>query len=182
MCTSNEQSYGRAAVLQLLERVADGSVTPEQASERMRSVFDENVKDGEAHVDHQRALRTGLPEVVFGEGKTPAQIAEISKALARHSEEAIVTTRVTEEAFAELEQQNLPNLQYWPVARVVTVGGPLVDGATEPPVTSAQRAKWNGPLVVLSAGTCDLPVAEETAVTAQCFGIEARSAACYLNL
>ena len=95
--TAAPQHYGRAAVLDLLNRVADGSVTPDQASERMRSVFDENVKGGEAHVDHQRALRTGLPEVVFGEGKTPEQIAEISKALARHSEEAIVTTRVTEE-------------------------------------------------------------------------------------
>jgi len=164
--TTKGQDYGREALHELLDAVAKGSVSPTDAAGKLRSVFDEHVVAGDAHVDHHRALRTGMPEVIFGESKTAVQIAEISRALSHHSKEPVITTRVSPEVYEELQgMQDLPNLRYSPVARIVTVGGQ--DGPS-----AAARARWHGPLVVVSAGTTDLPVAEEAAQVAEHFGIE----------
>jgi len=162
---STDQQFGREAVLKLLQEVQQGGVSPETAAMRLRNVSMERLEAGAAHVDHHRALRTGLPEVVYGEGKTPLQIAEIGKALSRHSEEGIIVTRITPEAYEAIAALDPPGLRYYPEARVCTIGGQ--EGPSE-----AMRARWHGPLLVATAGTCDLPIAEEAAVIASLFGME----------
>jgi hypothetical protein len=106
---------------------------------------------GFARVDHHRALRQGMPEVVFGESKTADQIVSIGRELIQ-SEGPLLVTRVSAEK-ALLVQQHLPELEYDAVARVLVCLQP-------------GDAKWHGsPVVVVTAGTSDLPVAEEACQT-----------------
>jgi len=109
-------------------------------------------------VDHHRALRKGFPEVVFGEGKTPEQIAAIAEELVRGSGRAL-GTRGSGEAFAAV-QRRVPEAHYHETARVIEV---RQRGRAETAVSG---------VVVAAAGTADLPVAEEAAVTARALGCE----------
>ncbi len=110
---------------------------------------------GFAKVDLDRERRNGFPEVVFGAGKTPAQIARIAGEILKHSGKLLVT-RTTPEAF-EAVRAICPGARYHRDARAITV--------------ELQRAKkGQGKIAILCAGTTDLPVAEEAAVTARIMG------------
>ena len=138
----------------LLADVAAGRLAPGAAVERLRHLPYEDLPY--ARIDHHRALRQGQPEVVFCEGKTVEQVVGICERLeaVTHS---FLGTRATEPMAAALRQR-FPRLAWNPVARTV-----LLAAATAPPAT-------RGPVLVISAGTSDLPVAEEAAVVAEAFG------------
>ena len=105
-------------------------------------------------MDHHRALRTGFPEVVYGEGKTIPQLIEITKNLSSQSDQLLVT-RITQETFQEV-QQVIPDLTFNEPARSMYID-------------RNPRPKKSG-VTIVSAGTADLPVAEEAALTAQLLG------------
>ncbi len=148
----------RSRLEALLTRVAAGEVSAREAVEALRTLPFESIPDL-ARVDHHRALRTGAPEVVFGESKTASEIAAILRALARDGAGALAT-RVSEEK-AERVVAELPRARYAPVARVVVV---------EP--QPARRNVGRGTIAVVSAGTSDRPVAEEAVETARFLGHE----------
>ena len=137
----------------LLNEVRDGTRTVESAVDRLRDLPFENL--GYARLDHHRALRTGFPEVVFCEGKRVEQIVEILDRLEqKHS--SVLATRASREIY-EAVRTRLPAANYFDDARIIQIG---VNGA-EPTET---------PVLVICAGTADLPVAEEAAVTAGALG------------
>jgi NCAIR mutase (PurE)-related protein len=139
----------RAQVQTLLAQVADGSVAPEQALERLS--FAPYAELADALVDLHRGLRTGDPEVVYGAGKTAAQVVDVVAALRAAGDRAVLVTRCPAEALAAL-------------ARL----GPLtVDGAT---VAVGTLPEPRGCVAVLSAGTSDGAVAGEAALTARTHG------------
>jgi NCAIR mutase (PurE)-related protein len=110
---------------------------------------------GYARLDTDRAARTGDPEVVYGEGKTPAQVVEILRTLHEaHPERAVLATRL-DQAGLDAVRRDLTEAQVDPVARAATLG----------PLPQAQ-----GTVAVVSAGTSDAPVAAEAALTARVFG------------
>ncbi len=137
----------------LLEEVRAGALSVEGAAERLRGLPFEDL--GDLKPDHHRALRTGFPETIFGQGKTPEQILRAVGALSAAGAPALVT-RTPPEAEALL-QTRFPAGRWHPAARLFEIP------AVEP-------APAEGLVVVLSAGTADLPVAEEAAVTARAFG------------
>jgi pyridinium-3,5-biscarboxylic acid mononucleotide synthase len=141
------------ALRELLEAVARGDVAPRDAVERLRRYPLHRMED--ATLDTQRHARCGFPEVIYGAGKTEAQILAIAGALAK-AEEPILVTRIDAGVGARLREQ-FPEGRYAPVARVFTRAGrhPL------PPAL---------PVAVVCAGTSDLPVAEEAAETAEALG------------
>lgn len=139
-------------IRELLERVRNGQTSVEEALAWLQDLPYENL--GFARLDHHRALRKGFPEVVFGEGKTPGQVAQIMVRLARTGR--VLATRVGEEHYRET-CRFLPEATYHPVARAITVG-------TFP---QPEREEYG---VVISAGTADIPVAEEAALTARFAG------------
>lgn len=144
----------RAELLRdLLNEVRAGTRTIESAMDRLRDLPFENL--GYARLDHHRALRTGFPEVVFCEGKRVEQIIEILERLEqKHS--PVLATRASLEIY-EAVVRSLPTANYFADARIIQLG---VKGA-EPTETTA---------LVICAGTADIPVAEEAAVTARALG------------
>ena len=112
---------------------------------------------GFARVDTHRALRKNFPEVVFGQGKTPAQVAAIARELAR-TEQRFLVTRIALEHFRALRRA-VPDAVHHPVARCITF-------------SRRARPHRAGRIAILAAGTSDLPVAEEAAVTAEIMGNE----------
>lgn len=142
---------------QLVERVARGEVAPARAAElllgELRALpFDDL---GFARVDHHREVRQGFPEVIFGQGKSPAQVAEIAASLANRGQ-ALLVTRASREVFEAVEGR-VPGATYHEQARLVA--RPV--GPSPPAV---------GCIVVAAAGTSDLPVAEEAAISAEIMG------------
>ena len=141
-----------AELAALLRDVKRGSVTPARAARRIVEAPAEHLEF--AVLDHQRALRTGFPEVVFGLGKTPAQLVTIVRRLhARHG--VVLATRVDDEARAALRAA-FPRAEVHDRARCV--------------VLRKRAARGVGRVLVLCAGTADLPVAEEAVVTARTMG------------
>jgi NCAIR mutase (PurE)-related protein len=139
----------------LLERVKRGALSPDDAAKRLATLPYEDL--GFAKVDHHRALRRGFPEAVFGAGKTPHQIVAIVERIASHGQRVLVT-RTTREVHRRVAEV-LPDARYHEEARCITVE--TTPGATLP-----------GRIAVAVAGTSDLPVAEEAAVTATFHGAE----------
>lgn len=138
----------------LLESVRGGSVPVEDAMERLRTLPYETVGNF-AHLDQHRSLRCGFPEVVFGQGKTPDQVVQIVQRLSERNDRVLVT-RVTPEMSAVVVPQ-VPGMHYDPSARIL-----VLDKAPD-------REKKPG-VYVLTAGTADIPVAEEAALTADLMG------------
>jgi NCAIR mutase (PurE)-related protein len=136
----------------LLEGVAQGAVSIEEALARLRDLPYQNLDF--ARIDHHRALRKGFPEVVFCQSKTPEQVAEIVARLAERGR--VLATRASE-AHAQAVQARLPGAVYHPLARAITVGEP-------PPAPEAPYG------VIFAAGTADIPIAEEAALTARMMG------------
>jgi pyridinium-3,5-biscarboxylic acid mononucleotide synthase len=142
----------------LLERVAAGSVEPGAALEELKQLPFADL--GYARVDHHRALRLGLPEVVLGEGKQPDQIAGIAQQLIRAGQNVLVT-RVQGDA-ARAVRDAVPQLQHSPLARVLTYEHAPIEPEPQKPVA------------VVTAGTSDIPVAEEALECLRMFGIPAQ--------
>lgn len=137
----------------LLAGVKDGTVKVEEALEQLK---DFTVKDlGYATIDTHRELRTGYPEVIFGQGKTPEQVAGIVKFMLTRDNN-ILATRVTEEMYEKV-REICPDAQFNPMARTIAIR------KKDNPVPPTYIA-------VVTAGTSDLPVAEEAAITAEIFG------------
>jgi pyridinium-3,5-biscarboxylic acid mononucleotide synthase len=141
----------------LLDDVQSGSTTPEAAHERLLQFLRQSPFEdlGFARVDHHRHVRQGFPEVVFGLGKTPDQIAAIARTLVVAGQNLLVT-RTTVEAYRAVTAV-LPEARFHESARCITL---QVQPA--PP--------GRGTVVIAAAGTADLPVAEEAAVTAEIMG------------
>ena len=144
------------SVKALLDEVARGETSTEAALERLRDLPFKDL--GFASVDHHRALRVGIPEVVFGLGKTFEQIDGIVKELLQGGHDVLVT-RLEPEVGARL-RQSLPELRYDALSRT----GVLARAPIE--------HRGRGPIAIVTGGTSDIPVAEEAAVTAQAFGNE----------
>ena len=138
----------------LLADVAAGRLAPGAAMDRLRHLPYEDLAF--ARIDHHRALRQGQPEVVFCEGKTLEQVVAICERLAAVSG-AFLGTRATP-AMAEALQQRFPGVAWNAAGRTVVLAAP------DTPAPTA------GPVLVVAAGTSDLPVAEEAAVVAEAFG------------
>ncbi len=162
----------KSSLLELLSQVQRGAVTPESASERFSTLpfAEAGYEDiGHARIDHHRALRTGLPEVIYAAGKTPEQTAEIFARMATAGH-AVLATRATPETAAAV-LAIIPAAMHNPIARTIALSAAYPDPTTPDPCSLIPEPSTSGPCVaVLCAGTSDLPVAEEAAVTAELFG------------
>jgi pyridinium-3,5-biscarboxylic acid mononucleotide synthase len=144
----------RERVRSLLEQVADGTVSPETA---LRDLAKEPYEQLDfATIDHHRALRQGFPEVIYGGGKTVGQIVAIAERMAEHGE-GFLATRLSDEALAALAAR-FATLEVNALGRTAHLRG-----AHPPP-------EGKGTVLIVTAGTSDLPVAEEAAVTAGALG------------
>jgi pyridinium-3,5-biscarboxylic acid mononucleotide synthase len=143
------------SIRKLFEQVRGGTLSADEAVERLRHLPFEDL--GFAKVDHHRALRAGMPEVIFGPGKTPAQLAQIFSRLAQHDGN-VLATRVSKEQFAAVRKK-VRMAKYQEDARAI--------------VLRRDKKKYGkGMIAVVSAGTSDIPVAEEALVTAEIMGNE----------
>lgn len=143
----------RERLRQVLQEVRDGRLSVEDGLERLRWFPVEDL--GFARLDHHRSLRTGIPEVIFCQGKTPDQVREIARSLDRDGK-VVLATRACPEVHAALCEVSAA-VRYYPAARLAVIGTPEVDPS-------------RGTIAVLSAGTADIPVAEEAAVVAEVLG------------
>ena len=141
----------------LLEQVRDGRLTIEDALSRLRDLPYQDL--GFAIIDHHRPLRTGSPEVVFGRGKTPEQVAAIVSALSGRGHPVLVTKTDCKAFRAVLELA--PDAEFHELAGAIVVPGPKTGSGV--PGT-----------VIVTAGTADLPVAEEALLTAELMGQQAQ--------
>jgi len=141
-------------ILDLLKKVRGGKLTPSQAAERLSSL--PFVDFGDAKVDSHRALRQGFPEVILGEGKTPEQVAKIARKIA-DSGGPLLITRILPEP-AKFVIKSLGGGSYDPISRTLVYRKGKI------------KRRGKGTILVISAGTSDMPVAEEAAVTAQVMG------------
>lgn len=144
----------RTDLLELLAAVERGELSPEHVADRLANHPFQDL--GHARVDHHRSLRSGLPEVVYAAGKTPEQTASIFAALAADGVDVLATRADHATADAVLTQH--PQAVYNSVARTIAL-------------RQASQTGPHGHIAVLCAGTSDLPVAEEAAITAETFGV-----------
>ena len=140
----------------LLSRVAQGSMSVADAKTRFQDLSFEDIDF--AHIDHHRSLRKGFPEVIFGQGKTSAQIIGILERMVSR-EEIILVTRIDEKKAGDVKK-SLPAAEYFEDARLLRIQ------------TKAPAATGFGKILIISAGTSDIPVAREAALTAQAMGNE----------
>lgn len=143
----------QAKILSLLSRVSDGDVSPQEALLQLKMEPFEDI--GFAKIDHHRSLRHGIPEVIYGAGKTPEQIYGIVNSMKEHGNSNILVTRLTPEKADELGK--LIDVDYDPVSRIAIHGKKF-------------EATTSGTIAIVAAGTSDIPVAEEAAVTAEALG------------
>jgi NCAIR mutase (PurE)-related protein len=137
----------------LFQQVKRGKLSPDEAVQELKHLPFEDL--GFANVDHHRSLRVGVPEVIFGPGKTPSNLAEIFGRLAERKHN-VLATRVTDEQFRAVRRKHR-NAKFHEAARAATL-------------TQDETLYGKGTIVVVSAGTSDIPVAEEAVVTAQIMG------------
>ena len=143
----------RQDILQILEQVEAGKLSSKDALLKLRMEPFEDL--GYVKLDHHRALRQGIAEVIYGEGKTPEQIAGIVSGMQEKGQKTILVTRMSAEA-GEFMKKDF-DIQYHEIARVGIIGAiPVPDGI--------------GKIVVATGGTSDMPVAEEAALTAEALG------------
>jgi len=139
---------------EMLQALQDGKTDLESVLESLRSLPYEDL--GFARVDHHRALRRGFPEVIFGEGKSADQITQIMKAILAQGANVLVTR--VDSAKAETVRKDIESSVYDDISRTLTVRQQEVS------------KKGRGQVLVLAAGTSDIPVAEEAAITAEMIG------------
>jgi len=139
----------------LMEQVREGSVDVDAALARLRHIPFEDL--GFAKVDHHRALRHGMPEVIFGIGKTAEQVTTIALRLLDHAKNVLITR--ADPATADYVQTRVAGAEYFPASRAIRVWGD-------------RTRHGKGKIAVVSAGTSDIPVAEEAQITAEVMGNE----------
>ena len=142
------------ALKELLEAVAAGRMAVDKAVSKLKRLPYEDLSY--AHVDHHRSLRKGFPEVIFGEGKTGEQILGIAKAMVAHGD-TVMVTRLSQSK-ADLLKAEFPEAVYHREGKILVFAPKPIE-----PLDS-------GLIVVIAAGTSDIPVAEEAAVTAKTMG------------
>jgi len=150
---SLEYCLNSESVRKLFDQVRSGKLAPDDAVDRLRHLPFEDL--GFAKVDHHRALRAGMPEVILGEHKTPAHLAQIFARLAKH-EGNILATRADEKQFRAVKKR-VRAAEYRELARAIVL-------------QRDAHLYGKGTIAVVSAGTSDIPVAEEAVVTAELMG------------
>jgi len=140
---------------ELLEQVRQGKLDTESALGRLRHMPFEDI--GFAKVDHHRALRQGMPEVIFGQGKTPEQVVAIATRLLKAAKNILITR--ADETIGRAVKRKIRKAEYFPLSRVIRVW-------------PDRRIDGKGRIVVVCAGTSDIPVAEEARLTAETMGNE----------
>ncbi len=138
----------------LLEKVAQGTLSVDKAENAFKSLSYEDIDY--AHIDHHRSIRKGFPEVIFGQGKTVSQIIGIMKSMASR-EEIILVTRIDREKALEVIKE-FNDAEFDDEARI------LILKKSEPEI------KASGKILIISAGTSDIPVAKEASITAMAMG------------
>ena len=143
-------------LLKLLESIKRGQLMPEAVFKRLKHLPFEDI--GFAKVDHHRAIRQGYAEVVFGKGKTPAQVAEIVRVMVRHkaSRHNVLVTRADTKMFAAVKRVS-GNAKFHALSGVILI-------------ERSKEITGKGTILVVSAGTSDIPVAEEALLTARAMG------------
>ena len=142
-------------IRQILKAVENGEMTSEEALLKIKAAPFDDI--GFAKVDNHRGILQGVPEVIYGAGKTPSQIIGIMDSMRKNGQDQILITRLSEEASQEVGRTH--DITYYKEARIGTFGSfPSADGI--------------GKIVVATGGTSDIPVAEEAAITAEFFGNE----------
>ncbi len=139
---------------QILNLVANGEKTVRDAMQELKNLPFEDI-GGFASVDNHRNLRSGAPEVVFCQGKTGSQIVQIMQRLSLDNDN-VMGTRASFDQFCEVKEK-LPDAVYYDTARIILM-------------SKAEYPKQEGYIAVVSAGTADIPVAEEAALTAEIMG------------
>ncbi len=145
----------QSALRKLLEEVRDSQLSPEEAIAKLRHLPFEDL--GFAKIDHHRSLRVGMPEVIYSEGKTPEQVAEIFVRMAERTSN-VLATRADREKFDAVHAR-VPEAQFHPISGCIVL-------------RLNYEKRGSGVVAVICAGTSDLPVAEEAAVTADLMGNE----------
>ena len=145
----------RHSLENLLQAIAEGKVSPQQGVEELKHLNFESIEDF-AKIDHHRQIRTGFPEVIWSQGKTPEQMIKIINVM-RQKNPLVMATKV-EAHVAELLQETILDLRYYPMAKIVAIG--------------QNRRKYQGKISIVTAGTADLPIAEEAAITAELCGFQ----------
>src|SRR5215813_2950370 len=144
-----------SSLRKLLQEVRSGAVSPDEAVSRLRHMPFEDL--GFAKIDHHRRVRSGMPEVIFSQGKSPAQVAKIFKSMAAQGGN-VLATKASPEHFRAVKKV-VRKAEYRDLAKAIT----LQQDAT---------IYGKGTVVIISAGTSDIPVAEEALVTAEIMGNE----------
>jgi NCAIR mutase (PurE)-related protein len=137
----------------LMEQVREGSLDIDAALARLRHMPFEDL--GFAKVDHHRALRHGMPEVIFGVGKSSEQVVTIAARLLENARNVLITR--ADPAIAERVQAEIAGAEYFPASRAIRVWGD-------------RTLHGKGKIAVVCAGTSDIPVAEEAQITAEVMG------------
>jgi pyridinium-3,5-biscarboxylic acid mononucleotide synthase len=143
----------RQKLLELLEQIRDGYIEPTSVLNQLAGLPYEDIAI--ARVDHHRELRTGIPEVILGQGKSAEQIMAIAERIVANGSKLLIT-RTTEEVYAKVVSV-APRAEFHRDARMITAVEEWED-------------RGLGTVAVVSAGTSDIPVAEEAAVTASSLG------------
>ena len=146
----------QSELLKILEDIGAGMLSPAKAVERLKHLPFEDI--GFAKVDHHRALRQGYAEVIFGKGKTPAQVAEIVRAMIskKASSHNVLVTRADPKIFAAVKRVSRA-AKFHPLSSVIAI-------------ERNKEISGRGTILVVSAGTSDIPVAEEAVLTARMMG------------
>ena len=143
----------KQSILKILEDVEDGRLSSKDALLKLKLEPFEDL--GFVKIDNHRAIRQGIAEVIYGEGKTPQQIIDISDAMLKNGQSTILITRMSQEAACIVGKQH--SLKYEACARIGIIG--------EIPAPNG-----NGEILIATGGTSDIPVAEEAAITAEALG------------
>ncbi|MGD9290037.1 MAG: nickel pincer cofactor biosynthesis protein LarB [Desulfobacterales bacterium] len=146
-------------LIKLLDSVADGSTATQDAAKKLQHMAYEDITY--AHIDHHRSLRKGFPEVIFGEGKTADQVAGIMEKMVPQ-EKIILVTRIDRDK-ADIILSQFPTAVYHADARMIVLELETL------PITG------RGPVLVITAGTSDIPVAQEAYLTAKAMGNKAET-------
>jgi NCAIR mutase (PurE)-related protein len=140
-------------IKKILSKLSKGDCSVAEALEQLRTLPYDDLKF--AKLDHHRELRKGIPEAIYSPGKTDAQILEIAARTIARKDEAVFT-RMNEKVYQRLRSRFGSKARWYPEARIVTIG------------VSKRKAK--GKVLIVTAGTSDIPVAEEAAVTCELLG------------
>ena len=142
------------AIKDLLNNVKSGKIDIDEALEKLKKLPFEDI--GFATIDHHRSLRRGFPEVIYGPGKKAEEIVKISEKMTEKGENVLITRLNNKKA--RIVKEHFPASDYYPGPKALTIK------------VSPIKKKGRGKILVVSAGTSDMPVAEEAAITARIMG------------